>query len=153
MLRYKKGINLSLLGLCVLVFVAVHPVHAEQRYDEHNDPIAHGALLFEGVIEGFPDTIADVDEVTIYESLYIIDKDCIFRNRSGSLIALTSFKEGMRVGFYTIKNNIITKMWHIPDSAEEDDDSAKEISPDAGQSEQNSGDEDPIRLEEGVWKN
>ena len=155
MLRFTGRINLAILGLCVLVFIAAHPVQSEQRYDLHDDPIAHGALLFDGNIDGFPDTVAEVDEVTINEGLYLLHEDCILRNGYGRLVTLSSFKEGMRVGFYTVEENTITKMWEIleADQEDEDDGGDNEIAPDSGQEDQSGGDDDSLRLEDGVWKN
>ena len=157
----NKRMITTVLSLFVLVIASVLPGHAEQRYDEHDDPVAYAAIRSSGVLdEQYVHQDGTKRVVIIDDRSYLLDPECIFRNRLGRLVPLARFQPGMEVRFYvvhpsyvaghrtTFDQPTITKLWHSPSETTDDD---RDISPSAGGGSR--GEDNTLRYEDGVWKN
>ena len=141
-----KKKNMISLWLGVALLLSAVSAQGEQRYDIHNDPIAHGALEFSGSIDALP-LSGQRPEITIDDKVYNLLNDCIFRNQFGTLVSLASFRAGMSVRFFVHNKTDITKLWQVENEGDESDDGRQidiERPPAAnGQ----------LRKENGVWTN
>ena len=144
-----KKLLIPAVGLCFISLLCCLAAQAEPRYDVHNDQIAHGALEYSGVINQLPEQRSGGGgEIIIDDMVYQLADDCIMRSQNGRLIGITGFTVGMKVSFFALDEEQITKMWQSTEGREDED---------SGVVDREIGGtpvpESEIRLENGVWTN
>ncbi|ADW18220.1 hypothetical protein Despr_2072 [Desulfobulbus propionicus DSM 2032] len=143
-MQWSKAVCLL---VCVLGIVLLGDGNAlaERRYDTHGDVIALGAEEFTGVVEGIREKQPGSSQIiVINDSVYTIDKEAVFRTRSGGPTSVAYFKTGMAVKFYAL-GSVLTKMWEVTEQG-----------PSVGQEPVPATQQKnvvPFRQEGGVWKN
>jgi len=135
------------VGMFILSLLISLPAQGEPSFDLHDDLIAHGALENSGIIDKLPLQVSNQKrQIIIDDKVYLFNGNCIYRNQQGRQVGLSSFKEGMQVGFYVLDKVSITKIWHAGESIDQE---KSEVAPTTNNSDGNN----KIHLENGVWKN
>ena len=138
----------------VMLLLPIGRVGAEPRYDVHGDRVHPGAEEFAGVFNGIgaaPEKDKEPRLALVNDRTYTVDKDAIFRTKSGAKTTLTSFKEGMAVRYYAL-DDLLTKMWVVePDKGDAED--ASKATEGGDTTEKAAKPAETIRLEDGAWKN
>lgn len=137
--------SVVLFGISILI---ASVGYAERRHDIHGDLVHLGAEEFTGVFVSYQSIGDDgPQQVIIDDSIYIVDKRTVFRDKGGGLISLATFKPGTPVRFFAL-DALLTKMWANGDPPTEQVEKQKTTS--------SSEDKKPasmLRKEKGVWKN
>ena len=143
-----------LILVAVMTLLTLDQASAEPRYDLHGDRVHPGAEEFAGVFNGIgtaPEKDKEPRLALVNDRTYTVDKDAIFRTKSGAKTTLTSFKEGMAVRYYAL-DDLLTKMWVVePDKGDAED--ASKATEGGDTTEKAAKPAETIRLEDGAWKN
>lgn len=128
------------------ILLTTPAVMAEKTYDSQGDLILPNSEVFTGKLYSIGEPTENEGAYVVIDDMkFMVSDNTIYRNVSGNLVSLRSFKSNMYVEYYLL-DNIITKLMEINPDPEEVMDSP-DVAPEQSQ------DTKGMRLENGVWVN